>query len=212
MWSNQHGKWVMFDPTSNVYLERAGLPLNAYEIRQEWFYQNGTNLVFVMGKERVKYRKSDLPIVLKHFDGFGDLAVHPDELDKYGFIGYIPNNDLMDAGYDYGKMFIVKDRLCDGTQWHVRNNPAQPAVDPYFPVGQAALSLRVEASALRVVLRTFTPNFERYEVQFDGGEWRPAESPLAWNLHPGINRVQARTVNKFGVTGPRSAAEVELLE
>ncbi len=126
IWSNQHRKWVMLDPTSNLYLERDGVPLNAYEIRQEWFYRNGTNLVFVVGKERTRHTKSDLPIFLKRFAGFGDLSVHPDELDKYGFIGYIPNTDLMDAGYEYGKMFIVKDQLCEGTQWHQRTLPAHP--------------------------------------------------------------------------------------
>jgi hypothetical protein len=64
MWSNQHRKWVMFDPTSNLVLEKEGVPLNAYEIREEWFYRGGTNLVFAVGKQRKQYRKADLPIVL----------------------------------------------------------------------------------------------------------------------------------------------------
>src|SRR4051812_21333745 len=37
--SNQYRKWVMLDPTSNMYLESNGVPLNAYEIRQQWFYE-----------------------------------------------------------------------------------------------------------------------------------------------------------------------------
>jgi len=109
IWSNQHRKWVMLDPTSNLYLEKEGMPLNAYQIRQEWFYHEGTNLVFVVGKERKRYRKSDLPVSLKRFVGFGELAIHPDELDKYGFVAYIPNTDLMDSKFDYARMFIVKD-------------------------------------------------------------------------------------------------------
>src|SRR3954467_9602445 len=52
IWSNQYGKWVMLDPTSNMYLEKEGKPLGAYEIRQEWFYHDGIDLVFVIGKER----------------------------------------------------------------------------------------------------------------------------------------------------------------
>ena len=67
IWSNQHRKWVMLDPTSNLYLEKNGMPLNAYEIREEWFYNSGKELVFVVGKEKRKYRKSDLPIYLKGF-------------------------------------------------------------------------------------------------------------------------------------------------
>src|SRR6185436_8233258 len=183
IWSNQHRKWVMLDPTSSMYLEKDSVPLNAYEIRQEWFYRGGTNLVFVIGKERKKYRKSGLPIFLEYFAGFGDLAVHPDELDKSGFIGDIPNTDLMDAGYDYAKMFIVKDGLCDGTKWHVRAVPANPGQEPYFPLGQAALTLLADDSRIRVALRTFTPNFERFEVRLDGGQWTRSDSTLFWDVH-----------------------------
>ncbi len=210
IWSNQHRKWVMLDPTSNMYLEKDGVPLNAWELRQEWFYRGGTNLVFVVGQERKKYRKSNLPIFLGRFAGFGDLTVDPDEPDKYGFIGYIPNTDLMNSGHDYAKMFIVKDALCDGTKWHVRTLPANPAVDPYFPIGQAALSLRTEDGKLRVALKTLTPNFKRYEVQIDRGEWKSSGEQFNWPVHPGSNRLKARTVNWFGVVGPVSTAEVEV--
>ena len=212
IWSNQHRKWVMLDPTSNMYLEKDGVPLNAFELRQEWFYRGGTNLVFVVGKERKKYRKSDLPIFLERFAGFGDLTVEPDEPDKYGFIGYIPNTDLMDAGYDYAKMFITKDALCDGTKWHLRTLPANPAVDPYFPIGQAALSLPVEENKIHVALRTLTPNFSRYEVQIDGDGWKPSNEQFVWLVRSGSNRLEARSVNLFGVRGPTSTAEIEVKE
>jgi hypothetical protein len=208
IWSNQHRKWVMLDPTSNMYLEKESVPLNAYEIRQEWFYRNGKNLTFVIGKERKKYQKSDLPIFLKRFDGFGDLAVYPDELDKYGFTAYIPNTDLMDSGFDYSRMFIVKDQLCDGTKWHVRTVPANPAVDPYFPIGQATLSLFSENGKISAALKTFTPNFKAFEIQIDGAGWKTSDRTFTWNTHAGLNRLEARTVNMFGVTGPTSTAEL----
>jgi hypothetical protein len=212
IWSNQHRKWVMLDPTSDMYLEKDGVPLNAFELRQEWFYRGGTNLVFVVGKERKKYRKSDLPIFLGRFAGFGDLTVDPDEPDKYGFIGYIPNTDLMDSGYDYAKMFIVKDQLCDGTKWHIRTLPANPAVDPYFPIGQAALSLRMRDGKLHVALETLAPNFKRYEVQVDRGGWKSSDKEFEWPVHSGANRLEARTVNLFGVQGPTSTAEIDVKE
>ena len=212
IWSNQHRKWVMLDPTSNLFLEREGVPLNAYEIRQEWFYRGGTNLVFVVGKERRRYRRSDLPIILKHFPGFGELAIHPDELDKYGFIGFIPNTDLMDSGFEYGKMFIVKDQLCAGTAWHTRTVPKEPAVEPYFPMGQASLTLAAKNGKLWVELRTFTPNMQRYEIRSDGGGWNATTRELDWEVHLGSNRLEARTVNQFGIVGPSSWVEVEVTE
>ena len=212
IWSNQHRKWVMLDPTSNMYLEKNGVPLNAWEIRQEWFYHDGTDLVFVIGKEHRKFKKSDLPIMLQHFDGFGDLAVHPDELDKYGFTAWIPNTDLMDAGYDYGKMFIVKDALCDGTQWHVRTVPANPATDPYFPIGQASMNLTAEGGTLHVTLKTLTPNFKQFEIRTDSGEWKPSADKFEWNVHHSANLLEARAVNAFGVTGPVSTAVLGVRE
>ena len=212
IWSNQYQKWVMLDPTSNLYLEKSGVPLNAWEIRQEWFYEDGKHLVFVVGKERKRYRKPDLPIVLGRFEGFGELSVQPDELDKYGFTGYIPNTDLMDADFAYAEMFIVQDALCDGTRWHVRKGPAHPATDPYFPIGQSALSLTVEGHTLKVTLKTLTPNFKRFEIRTDGGKWKPSVDKFEWNVHTGANRLDARTVNAFGVTGAVSTAELGVKE
>jgi hypothetical protein len=210
IWSNQFRKWVMLDPTSNLYLEREGVPLNAYEIRQEWFEHDGARLVFVVGKDRKKYRKADLPIFLQRFDNFGDLTIQPDELDKYGFIGFIPNTDLMDTGYDYGKMFIVQDQLCAGTSWHKRTIPAHPAVDPYFPLGQAAVELRAAGEAVQVSVKTLTPNLARYEARIDAGAWTVSEPTFAWRLHPGRNQLEVKTVNRFGVEGPVSAVEFDV--
>lgn len=212
IWSNQYGKWVMLDPTGNMHLEKDGLPLNAWEIRQEWFYHDGKNLVFVVGKEHRKYRKPDLPIKLESFAGFGDLTVDPDELDKYGFTAFIPNTDLMDSGLDYGNMFIIKDALCDGTQWHTRKVPAHPATDPYFPIGQATMILKVEGGKLNVALQTLTPNFKQFEMRTDSLEWKACADKFEWSVHPGSNRLETRAVNAFGVTGPVSTAEAVVKE
>lgn len=209
IWSNQYRKWVMMDPTAKMFIEKNGVPLNAYEIRTEWFYHEGKDLVLVVGKERKKYRKADLPIFLGRFAGFGDLTVPADELDKYGFTAYIPNTDLMDAGLDYGNMFIVKDKLCEGTRWHTRTVPANPAVEPYFPINQAALSLVPEPDRIRVSLRTMTPNFKAWQVRWDGGAWSSSGESLRWELHPGLNRLEVKTVNQFGVDGPISTVEIE---
>lgn len=209
IWSNQYRKWVMLDPTAKMYIEKDGVPLNGYEIRQEWFHRGGSNLVFVIGKERKRYRRPELPIFLNRFQGFGDLTVPADELDKYGFIGYIPNTDLMDSGLDYAKMFILKDELCEGTRWHTRPGPPNPAVDPYFPINQAALSLLPAADGLKVEVQTLTPNFKTFEARFDGGSWQPVNAGFDWKLRPGANRLEVRSVNQFAVPGPVSTVELE---
>jgi hypothetical protein len=210
IWSNQHRKWVMMDPTGNLYVERGGMPLSAWEIRVEWFEREGKDLVFSVGKERKKHRKADLPIFLGRFPGFGDLTVPANEMEKYGFTAYIPNTNLMDAGPDYGRMFIVKDRHCEGTKWHERTVPANPAADPYFPIGQAAVSLAAENGKLKVSLRTLTPNFKEFRVRTDGGAWKTSEAAFVWDLRAGTNRLEAVSVNRFGVEGPVSTVEVDV--
>ena len=37
----------------------------------------------------------------------------------------------------------------------------------------------------------------------------PTEAGFLWSIHPGSNRLELRTVNQFGVTGPVSTVEIE---
>ena len=218
IWSNQYGKWVLFDPTFAMYVVKEQMkdgkaieiPLSAYEFRQEWFYHDAKDLVFILDKDRKRFRKSDMPVPRGHYPGFGDLVLDAGATDVYAFIGYVPNTNLMDGGLDYGKMFITKDALCDGTKWHQRINPSDPAHEPYFPINQAAITLTAEAGALHVGLKTLTPNFETYQLRIDGGEWRPCGDAITWSPHAGSNRLEVKSVNQFGVDGPVSTAEVEM--
>jgi hypothetical protein len=209
IWSNQHRKWIMLDPTFAMYVEKDGVPLNAYELRQEWLVKGGGDLTFVLDKERKRYRKSDIPVFRGRYDGFGDLVLDGGALNVYAFIGYIPNTNLMDAGPDYGKMFITQDEICAGTKWHKRDVPADPARDPYFPINQAALTLTSDGVAVHVSLKTFTPNAWGFLVRSDGGEWQASNRTFRWwPRKPGVNRLEAKSVNLFGVEGPVSTAEV----
>jgi hypothetical protein len=210
IWSNQYRKWVMFDPTFAMYVEKDGVPLSAYELRQAWFYEDdGKHLTFVVGKERKRYTRADMPVLRHRFEGFGNLNLDPSGVNVYAFIGYVPNTNVMDAGLDYGKMFITKDdKVCAGTKWHTRVGPKDPAVDPYFPINQAAVTLSPEGDGLRVRLRTMTPNFKAFAYRVDGGEWKEVGEGFVWRVHTGENRVEVKAVNRFGVEGPVSVVEV----
>src|SRR5947209_20018194 len=79
IWSDQYRKWVLFDPTFAMYMVKVGPdgkdgePLSAYEFRQEWFYHDARDVVFVLDKDRKRYRKSDFPVPRGRYAGFGDL-------------------------------------------------------------------------------------------------------------------------------------------
>jgi hypothetical protein len=208
IWSNQYRKWVMLDPTFAMYVEKGGVPLSAYEVRQEWFRQGARDITFVLDKERRRYHKGDMPVFRGRYEGFGDLVLDGGALNPYAFVGYVPNTNLMDAGLDYGRMFITRDELCAGTRWHQRDVPAHPATDPYFPMNQAALTLTPDDEGLRVGVRTMTPNFKTFLVRLDGAEWKAGAESFNWALHPGVNRLEVKAVNRFGVEGPVSTAQV----
>jgi hypothetical protein len=201
VWSNQHRKWVMLDPTPSVYAEKNGVPLNTYEIRQEWFRTDHKDLTWVIckpGKPIERMRASD-----------SNKA--PISVVRYYGVGYVPNGDLMDSPPDWGKMIVIKDDISEANpKFHTRKNPANPAVDQYFPLNQAAVSLASDGKDLRVSLRTLTPNFKEFQVSIDGGAWQSAGDgqKVAWRLHPGSNKLQAKSVNEFGVEGPVSTIEI----
>ena len=74
------------------------------------------------------------------------------------------------------------------------------------------MTLRPDGDKISVALNTLTPNFQRFEIQLEGAGWKPSAETFAWNPHPGANRLEARTVNAFGVTGPGSTAVLEVKE
>jgi heavy metal-binding protein/transglutaminase superfamily protein len=213
IWSNQYGKWVLFDPTYAMYVEKDGVPLSGWEVRQEWFYGDPMTLDFVIGKERKKYKKSDMPIFRSRHAGYGDLSLKPRSIDKLAFMFFIPNTNLMDAGLDYGTGFIVKDDAqCEGIKWHNRDNPKDPAAEVYFPLG--CVDIRTEpvaggTLALEVTLDTMTPNFAGYHFRLDGKKWAAGE-PGTWQLHKGANTLEVKTANKFGVEGSPSKIVLEV--
>ena len=45
-----------------------------------------------------------------------------------------------------------------------------------------------------------------------GGGWERSDDRFVWNVHSGVNRLEARTVNAFGVIGPVSTAELSVKE
>jgi hypothetical protein len=210
IWSNQFRKWVMLDPTFAMYVEKDGVPLNAWEIRQEWFYNDAKGLIFVLDKDRKRYRKSDMPVFRGQHAGFGHLVLDGGAINPYGFIGYIPNNDLMDRGPDYGGMFITKDKICDGTKWHTRIGPSDPAHEPYFPINQAAMEIVLDGDVFKVGLKTLTPNFKTYLVRKGDGPWMASGDSVLWKPRGPVNRLEVKTINKFGVEGPLSVAVVEV--
>ena len=90
-----------------------------------------------------------------------------------------------------------------------KSRPTRPSI-PYFPIGQAALELKADGAGVRVTLKTLTPNLREFRVRFDGGEWKIADPSLIWAVRKGVNRLEVKTVNRFGVDGPVSSVDLDV--
>jgi hypothetical protein len=210
VWSNQHRKWVVMDPTLDMYFLKGETPLNAFELRQEWFYKDkGKELTIVVGKGAEKHTTADMPIKRETHAGFGTLELNENSLGKFLYIGYVPVT--IDGKSDYGKMFITRDNLCAGVPYHTRTCPRDPATEPYWPMQQAALTLTPGAgTAITVKADTMTPDFDRFRHRLDGGTWMDGPPAEEWKLHKGGNTLEVQAVNKFGVEGAVSKVALEV--
>ena len=210
VWSNQYRKWVVMDPTLNMYFLKGKTPLDAFELRQEWFYMDkGKGLTIVIGKGAEKHTTANMPIRRETHAGFGTLKLNANSLGKFLYVAYVPAS--VDGKPDYGRMFITKDKLCEGVPYHTRTCPKYPATEPYWPMQQAALTLAPGAgAAIAVKAETMTPDFEKFRHRLDGGAWMDGPPPGEWKLHAGENTLEVQAVNKFGVEGAVSKAALEM--
>lgn len=193
IWSNQYRKWVQFDATGNYFPEKDGVPLSTYEQRMALLRDGGGVMKAKWGDGAIQRKAQS--------DGYGQRLL---------FIGYIPNTNNLVRGPNYGndQFFITKDEYTGDRKWHTRDNPKDPATEPYFPINQAALALVPDGKNLRVTLGTMTPNFKEFRVRIDGGPWEVSETTFTWALHAGENRIEARSINKLDVEGPASTVVV----
>ena len=82
--------------------------------------------------------------------------------------------------------------------------------DAYYPINQAAMALVREGGAVKVTLGTLTPNFKEFRVRLDGGEWKTSEPTFTWAVKAGKNRLEAMSVNRFGVEGAISTVVLDV--
>ena len=201
IWSNQYRKWVMFDPTFELFIEKNNVPLNCREIRDEWFENKGANLVYVRGAARNKFTKNDLPITYPG-TGFSVNAFYPD---WYSLLMFFGNADYMDTGEDYGNnCFMIVDKRNEQVKWHTRHIPHN-LDDAYWSLADANMTITPAGKGrLTVRFNTNTPNFDTYMVKENNKAWKLAGVEYTWILKKGKNTLVAAARNKFGVRGPEN--------
>ncbi len=227
-WSDHLGKWVWIDiggdtndETRAVYhLERHGIPLSFLEARMAWLSGESDELRMV-GRNAEKV--FDLQDRLALMDRFcivlrNDqmLTPYPGELEHgivaYHYDGYLWWRDADTSPLPYFTLSSSREG------------------DFYWTLNRTHIHLQrtKQRGVLRVHLESSMPNMKKHKVlgpahhpdaihmpewpsdqialqiRMDDRDWQNSAAEFEWALHKGVNRLEARSVNAFGVEGPVS--------
>ena len=213
VWSNEYGKWVLFDAKYDVHYERDGVPLSSLEVHEAVRANLGKGLVKMQGPER---REAPMK----------GLEYPTSSVLSYWWIGYTTGMRTFTGKSEGGGIVVLDSDAFRRTRWFrggenslsdhwaYRANAFIPTRDRNqidWSVGVPGVELRQAARGeLVVTLASVTPNLETYRVRVGEGAWQDiAGSQWRWKLGPGENTLAVRTRNRFGVEGPVVTAVVK---
>ena len=214
-WSNDLAAWVVIDCDLNVHYERDGRPLSALEVHDAWLAGESAQITPVQDEPAFVVPSGATVEVLAELmpecRGFDDatVALKFDRFGRHGAMDYYAR--LRINGMEW------LDPRCPPT--FVRHFAPGPAVrySAHVPDLYPTLNaVRIGAAprwddagaALTITLEDCTPWFERYEASIDGGPWELREPSFDWPMREGVNRLEARAVNRRGRPGIVSALQV----
>jgi len=218
VWVDELGKWVVMDPGNshdpalNCHFEKDGVPLNALEIHdlQKNNQLDRIRVVYSAGRGSIPgpelaNRKNQI-----QFDNYVRFAIpfRNNHLDT-PFPGELEQGEAhyFHDGYLWWSDSTIPTR---SSEYSRVTNRTQ---DFYPNLNQVGLDLQAGAAAgqVRANLSSDTPNFSHYLVKVDDGEWKKQTGDgFDWTLHAGANRIEVKTVNKFGRSGQPASAVVEM--
>lgn len=215
VWSNEHRKWVTFDIAASVDSLRAafhlkdGTPLHSLETHtlaregkkdQVWIVPAGP-FPKINGADQKKEKmlgpdqweaRFGMPFRNNYLTSW-----LPGEL-EHGFIQY---------HYD-GYLWWKDTPLPRYEEYTYQSSHPR---DFYWTINhvEVFLSATTKAADLRVQLATVTPNFASYLVRLDEGEWKDSAADFIWTLHRGLNMLEVKPMNVFGLEGITSRIKIE---
>lgn len=215
VWNDEYGKWIYLDghqANHYVYDNKTGEPLNILELHErhlEKFYPGGRiidwmNDPFLQQDDDGKYSVS------KGMAGPG-RAGH-NGLTLAAFVRMIPRTNWFAAPFPrpltHGCLWWPWDGYIN---WYDAQTPPKRQYSRYTDRHQdmwpALNEVRVHATSgvgndrLPLRFETYTPNFDRFEVNADDAGWKEVGARWVWLLGPGRNTLRVRAVNKQNVSG-----------
>lgn len=227
VWCNELRKWVLMDADAAAHFELKGVPLNAMEVREAWLEGRWKKVRFVRGPHIPKVVSmgppgTPTPGELK--ESFKEFFRH-NTLDFYHHLEFHLSNAHYTGKKNRSPKLLVWSDSRALPRLVRHNLPVDPDFrgrtetfgDVYFTLNHAHISLHCRpgkankpSEELVVSLDSQTPWLDRYEVRINGGKWQRRARQFGWKLKSGVNRIEARPVNRFGRVGSISRVGVLL--
>jgi hypothetical protein len=218
VWSNQFRKWVLMDAELDHHFVKAGVPLSAGELRDEYVADPSASSVLLV-RGPIEERRENPTMAHLRVDHLTSAIVLPWFNDHITLVSL--RNDFLTNHYFRGH----PDRSESRSLLYLHPDPAKPVKfdqrlrqrthDPddfYWTLNQTEIYARPGVTeSLPLAFRTVTPNFARYEIAIDEAAPVSVELPMFdWKLHPGANSLSVRSINQFGVRGIESSVRVRV--
>jgi hypothetical protein len=220
VWSNEYRKWVLIDMSGDgddkrkctYHFERNGIPLSGLEAYKAALNRDYDGIKLVSDRPAwTAQERLDLM-----WNGYGLMGMRNDHLSSLEPCE-ADGEGLLPWNYD-GWLLYESEKV---SRWErAKGIPSKPFpwftmystrdADFEWTLNQAELHLQYsDPGKLLVQLDTVTPNFEKFLVRIDDGEWSETPPLFIWSLHKGRNTLQVKTVNKFGLEGIPSSIALE---
>lgn len=193
VWSNEKGKWFVVDPDFNIWYSRDGVPLDALQINEALKGKQTGSIIINKGAQRPSPGMEErIPSLFELYRYFS-IHMRNDWMTNHYFPGHPSRSDESTLFWDQGELPVLNLETKDGKRGNF-----------YWDLNRTQLQFVPEAAARRLAVRlaTTTPNFSHFEIVVDQGEaTKTAGDTFFWQLHPGRNAVEVRSVNALGQKG-----------
>lgn len=197
VWSEDYNKWVVIDPTFNLYYEMDGIPINALELHNAWVHSDWRKVNVVFGDNGKKTEKYPFNLIDYYKNFF--VRMRNDWFTNLYPRWHPKSNSIMNS-------LEWSDRY---TKNEIRiANETNRIEDLYWSLNQVYITI-VNYNVLRdkivltLYLDTLTPNFEKFSIRLNGGKdiVNTIQPAFEWKLHKGLNSLKVTPINKFGIEG-----------
>ncbi len=215
IWSNEYEKWILFDIGFNaeslrtVHMEQDGKPLSCVDILKAVNDGKISQIELVTPPLWKKRWRGDQAkeAVLTDPNFYKARTGIPT---RNNFIESWLPGELQHGFHQYsydGYLWWKKTIIPEYEEYTFQTSHYR---DMHWSINQVQVFLfdSGRTGELKVVLDTVTPNLDKIMLRLDGGEWKETPMSFSWTLKNGVNKLEVKPVNKWGLEGITSEVVV----